>query len=141
MLRSFEVGSKRPFDLLVEDTCSEVSRLVACWVLSDFPNVKTSIAKGENLQDNIEHNHDVLLIEDESITIIDPTIWQIFPEKRNIFVGETNSIEEALSVLKKRYSGSWKISEIITLTEYAPEEQKKLEDVIRGTVRYEESGK
>jgi hypothetical protein len=141
LLRSYETGIRRPLNLIVEDTCSEVSRLVACWILSDFPNVKTSIAKGEGVHDKKEHDRDVLLIEDENIFIIDPTVWQIFPEKQSIFVRKTKSVEEALLVLEKNYSGTWIISETITLAGYVPEEQKKLEDVIKGIVRYDESGK
>ena len=139
LLRSYEIETSKSLNLLVEDACSEVSRLVACWILNDYPSVKTSIAKGKNVQNKNEFCHDILLVEDNNqIIIIDPTIWQIFPNKESIFVDNINSLESALSLLEKQYLGTWKISETISLNEYSPKEQEELKRIIKGIVQYKE---
>ena len=139
LLRSYEIETSKSLNLLVEDACSEVSRLVACWILNDYPSVKTSIAKGKNVQNKNEFCHDVLLVEkNNQITIVDPTIWQIFPEKQSILLKTVTSISEVLNFLTQQYSGTWKISETITLNNYPTTEQEELKKVIKGIVQYEE---
>jgi hypothetical protein len=39
--------------------------------------------------------------KDDGVCILDPSVWQFFPRKRSIFVGEVNNIQESLKVVKK----------------------------------------
>ncbi len=95
--------------VVAKDRCSEIARLVGCWILNWYPEYKAQIYKGE-LSGGLAH--DVLVIgNDRSLFIIDPTIWQMFPESKSIFIGFIQDIPAAVSLLKKRYGGLWKISE------------------------------
>lgn len=92
-----------------KDQCSEIARLVGCWVLDEHPEYKVRAYKGEL---SGELAHDILVIDDgETLSLIDPTIWQIFSESNSIFIGFVSNIQEALSLLDEKYSGSWKVSE------------------------------
>ncbi len=89
--------------------CSEVARLVGCWILDEYPECRMRICKGI-LFDGLAH--DILVVEDGKILfLIDPTIWQIFPESSSIFIGSVGNMQEALRLLNERYNGSWKVSE------------------------------
>src|SRR3989338_7875359 len=83
---------KRVIDLLLtlshdlrtaaKDQCSEVARLVGCWILDEYPEYKVQICKG-TLSKGLAH--DVLVVGgQEKLFLIDPTIWQIFPESEQI---------------------------------------------------------
>lgn len=113
---------KRATDLLLElsdnlqiaatDQCSEISRLVGCWILEKYPEFKIHILKGEFPDGSA---HDVVAVEDRNIlSMIDPTVWQMFPESKSILVGTTYDISGAIDLLHKKYGGKWKTSEIIT---------------------------
>ncbi|MDO8570798.1 MAG: hypothetical protein Q7R97_04405 [Candidatus Daviesbacteria bacterium] len=131
LLRSNEKNTKISLSLLIKDTCSEVSRLVACWIISADPKAETMIAKGKDVLGRRNFCHDVLLVvKDNVVSIIDPTIWQIYPKKKSIYVGKTHSADTALEVLNKKYDGLWKISETITLDNYPKSEQEKLQKSI-----------
>lgn len=128
LLRVNKKDEKIPLSLLTKDVCSEMSRLVACWILSADPKSETMIAKGKSVLGRKDFCHDVLLVvKDNVILIIDPTIWQIYPKKRSIYVGKTHSVDKVLSFLNKKYDGLWKISETITLKNYPKNEQEKLQ--------------
>jgi len=112
---------KRVMDLLLtlsdnlqiaaKDQCSEIARLVGCWILDECFECKVQVCKGE-LSD--ESAHDILAIEcNKKLFLIDPTIWQKFPKSKSIFIGPASDMQEALSLLNKKYNGSWKISEIM----------------------------
>lgn len=45
-----------------KDQCSEVARLVGCWILNDHPEYKVQICKGE-LSGKLAH--DILIIEND----------------------------------------------------------------------------
>lgn len=112
---------KRVMDLLktlssdlqiaAKDQCSEVVRLVGCWILNEHPEYGVQVCKGIFSD---ESAHDILVVEDGKVLfLIDPTIWQKFPESENILVGLADSMQEAISLLEGKYSGTWKVSEII----------------------------
>lgn len=106
-----ESGGRKPLCLLVKDSCSEISRLAGCWVLEKEPKVKVYIIKGEKIK-NSNQNHDVLVIEKDRIFyLIDPTVWQFFKNKKEIFLGIFYTINESLSFLNEMYDGKWDISE------------------------------
>jgi len=57
-------------------------------------------------------SHDILVIKDNhGIHLIDPSIWQIFPRKRKIYLGSANNIKGALTLAESIYAGKWGVSE------------------------------
>lgn len=107
--------------------CSEITRLVGCWVLDEYPEYKVHVCKGEISGGSV---HDILVIDDgETLSLIDPTIWQIFSESNSIFIGFVSNMQEALNLLHEKYSGSWKVSE--DLCECDDNYQKKLLAIIK----------
>ena len=102
----------KPLYLLAEDNCSELSRLVGCWILEKIPDSKIFIAKGENVMNLKNKCHDIVLAENyNKVYIIDPTVWQFFKNKRSILIGTEQDIKRALNNLRNVYKGNWKISE------------------------------
>lgn len=70
--------------------CSEIARLVRCWLLTAHHEYTVNILKGE-FSDNLAH--DILSVSDEEKTVlIDSTIWQIFTESKSILVDATSSM-------------------------------------------------
>lgn len=58
--------------------------------------------------------HDILVVEDGRILfLIDPTVWQIFPDNGSIVIGSAGNMSEAASMLQKKYGGTWKVSEVM----------------------------
>lgn len=95
--------------IAAKDQCSEIVRLVGCWILDEYPEYGVRVCKGM-LSDR--QAHDILVIEDEKrLFLLDPTIWQIFPKDKNIFIGSSQDISGVINLLKEKYGGSWKISE------------------------------
>ncbi|MEK9167640.1 MAG: hypothetical protein AAB613_02770 [Patescibacteria group bacterium] len=95
--------------IAAKDRCSEVARLAGCWILNENPEYKIQICKGR-LSDEL--SHDILIAEkDNSLFLIDPTIWQIFPESKSILIGSSQNVSGAINTLKEKYGGTWKISE------------------------------
>lgn len=100
--------------LTSKDNCSEMSRLVGCWILKDFPTINASILKGENIMNATNKNHDILAIEEKNkFYLIDATVWQFFKNKKNILLTTKNSIEECLQFAEQFYKGKWSISETL----------------------------
>jgi hypothetical protein len=113
---------KRVFDLLLtlsdslqtaaKDQCSEMARLVGCWMLNEHPEYEAQIYKGI-LSDILAHDVLIIINNRKTLFIIDPTIWQIFPKSDSILVGSVLDQSGAINLLKKKYNGEWKISEIM----------------------------
>jgi len=104
--------NSKPLYLLAKDNCSELSRLTGCWILQKHPDIKISILQGKKVFNVKGKCHDILAVEYyDKIYLIDVTIWQFFKYKRNILIGITNNISEALAIAKKIYKGSWRIAE------------------------------
>lgn len=120
LLKSFSSNLARAS----KDRCSEVARLVGCWIYKDYPAAQVAVLKGE-FSDNTAH--DILLVEYlDKVYVIDPTIWQIFPESETIVVCRLNSTKEAIAFVTNKYGGTWKMSEIIK--DCNIEEERKLFD-------------
>lgn len=105
-------GGNKPLHFLSQDSCSELSRLFACWVIKKYPTSNVFILKGEGVLNNSEKSHDIILIDNSFL--IDPSIWQFFKNKRSLLVGQVENLEVALKLAKKIYGGKWKVSEKIS---------------------------
>src|SRR3989344_8570344 len=104
---------KRVIDLLLtlsnnlrvaaKDQCSEIARLVGCWILDEYPEHKVQICKG-TFSSGLAH--DILVVEDGKILFLtDPTIWQKFPESKDILVGSVGNMTEVINLLEDKYGG------------------------------------
>jgi hypothetical protein len=109
---------------LSDNTCSEISRLLAQWFRNKLPKADMYIAKGK-----IEKRfHDLLLVYDKEVYILDPTVWQFFKNKKSILIKKTRTVNDALLALADIYGGKWRISEKIT--KYSNKEIEKLKRVL-----------
>lgn len=99
---------------LCKDSCSEISRLAAGWIKEIDKSSRLLILKGVNVC-NTDKSHDILAVisSDNSIYIIDPTIWQFFPERKSILLFISNNLDKALSEITKIYGGKWQVSKEI----------------------------
>ncbi len=109
---------------LCDDTCSEVSRLLSQWFLKRLPKTDMYIAKGKIGK----RFHDILLIHDKEVYILDPTVWQFFKNKKSILIKKTKTINDALLVLTSIYGGKWSISEQII--KYSRNEIEQLRKIL-----------
>lgn len=110
---------------LCDDTCSEVSRMLGQWFLNKLPKADMYIAKGKIGK----RFHDLLLVHDKEVYILDPTVWQFFKNKKSILIKKTKTVNNTLSVLASVYGGKWKISEKIT--KYSRSEIERLKSVLK----------
>jgi len=99
---------------LLENSCSEVSRLVADWIKNDLGSYKINILKGDNVY-GTDKSHDILEIKmGDEIVVLDPTIWQFFPEADSILVSLSDSEDKSLEQIQEKYGGKWSVSEKFT---------------------------
>lgn len=116
---------KKSLYILSEDFCSEVSRLLASWFRQKLSKAEIFVAKGKIK--NVFH--DLLIVNDKNqFFIIDPTVWQIFKNKKSILIGETDNLHNALKLITQFYSGEWKISEHII--KYSKKEIQEFKDIL-----------
>lgn len=118
-----------PPTILLEDCCSELSRLVASWIWEHDQSCHFLILKGDNVCGTLK-SHDILAVinQNQEVDIIDPTIWQFFPGKTSILVFVSQSINEALEKITKLYGGKWLISE--KLSQISSEDQTAYKAII-----------
>ena len=109
---------------LCNDTCSEVSRILAQWLRNKLPKADMYIAKGKIGK----RCHDLLLVYDKEVYILDPTVWQFFKNKKSILIKKTKTVDDSLSVLTNIYGGKWRILERIT--KYPRNEIEQLKSVL-----------
>ncbi len=109
---------------LCDDTCSEVSRMLGQWFLNKLPKADMYIAKGKIGK----RFHDLLLVHDKEVYILDPTVWQFFKNKKSILIKRTKTVNDALLALTSIYGGKWKISERIT--KYSNKEIERIKNVL-----------
>lgn len=122
-------GGNKPLGVLCEDSCSELSRLLSCWMIKEYPKAAILILKGDKVF-NTKKSHDIVLIEgDKKFFLLDPSVWQFFKNKRSILVGEIKNTEEALKLANNTYKGKWQVSEKIDKN--ICKEHKEFERVIR----------
>lgn len=108
-------NTKKPLSITSVDNCSEVSRLVGCWILEKLPQVKIYVLKGTHVQ-NTKRCHDILAVEyNKMIDLIDPTVWQFFKNKKSIFIKTTDNLPNSLFEANKFYGGKWIISETLKM--------------------------
>ena len=106
-----ESHRNNPGRLLV-DSCSEVSRLVASWIIALDKSSRVLIIKGINVCDT-KKAHDILIVinGNNNVYIIDPTIWQFFPQSKSILVAMLEDVDTAYEKIKEVYGGEWSVSE------------------------------
>ena len=118
--------------LLLEDSCSELSRLVASWINENDEFSRQAILKGDNVH-NTNKSHDILVsIKNGKVYLIDPTIWQFFPNEDSILIGEYTSLDEAIAAATKKYGGHWQKSE--DLKKISSKEKNELLEIIKDNI-------
>lgn len=124
--------------LLLGDCCSELSRLVAVWIREDDKSSCQTILKGDNVC-NTSKSHDILAnIKNGKVYVIDPTIWQFFPNEDSILIGEYPSIGEAIAAAVKKYGGQWQKSE--DLQEIAARENDEWLRIVKENIQESSEG-
>lgn len=117
----------------LEYCCSEISRLIIKW-FADYDNsYEFYILKGTGVL-NGELTHDILVIKDKDrFLIIDPTIWQFFPNAKTILVYDGNSLEEGIEKIKQKYKCEW----VLGSQEELPDTktQRKYLEIIRQNIK------
>lgn len=140
-MRYLEQAKKHVFDLigyngrvplyvLTKDSCSEISRLLGQWLYVKFPKAKIYIYKGKVRG----CFHDLILMQEKKVYVIDPTVWQFFKNKKSILIATENSISEAVAALNCYYGGKWTLSERVM--GYAMAEIRKFKDVVEKNKSY-----
>ena len=121
--------------ILLEDCCSEISRLVASWIKESNRSARFYILKGDKVC-KTKKSHDVLavVIRDGEVYLIDPTVWQFFPHKESILVGKLDYLEESIKLSKEKYGGSWKVSE--ELKDSTLKEREEWLRIIKGNIKH-----
>ncbi|MFH1956067.1 MAG: hypothetical protein ABIJ28_00240 [Patescibacteria group bacterium] len=118
VIKLLKKNNSKPLYLLAKDNCSEISRLVGCWIFHKIKNCKIFILKGENVMGQKKRYHDILAIKDDDyFYLIDPTVWQFFKNKRKILVGIIKNFKNVSDDVQKIYKGKWKISEELKMTD------------------------
>ncbi len=115
--------------ILLADSCSEISRLVASWIKILDKSNHVLIINGINVC-GTQKAHDILAVitVNNQVYIIDPTIWQFFPHAKSILVLISDNINIALDKIKIKYGGQWlKNEEFIQMDK---NEEKKYLDII-----------
>lgn len=119
--------------LLLVDCCSELSRLVASWIKENCGSNHQIIFKSDNVC-NTNKSHDILAsINNGKVYLIDPTIWQFFPNEDSILIGEYTSLDEAITAATKKYGGHWKKSE--DLKKISSEEKDEWQRIVKGNIK------
>jgi len=117
-----------PLNILTQDSCSEVSRLLGQWLHAKFPKAKISIYKGKVKG----HFHDLLLVHDDKVYVIDPTVWQFFQHKKSILIATEDSVDDAVVALMRNYGGKWELSERVN--GYSAIEIERLKNIIKKNI-------
>lgn len=129
IIQLLPVDRKNQPGILLADSCSEVSRLVASWIKILEKSNHILILKGIHVCDT-QKAHDILAVitVNNQVYIIDPTIWQFFPQAKSILVFILEDISVALDKIKIMYGGQWSKSE--KFIQLDKNEEKKYFDII-----------
>lgn len=129
IIQLLPAGLRSQPGILLADSCSEVSRLVAGWIKKLDRSNTILILKGINVCDT-KKAHDLLAVitVKNKIYIIDPTIWQFFPKTNSIIVFISDDITISVNKIKKIYGGQWSINE--ELIKRDTNKEKKYMDII-----------
>jgi len=103
--------------------------LVAGWIKIIDKSNRILILKGDGIC-NTKKAHDILAVitTNNQVYIIDPTIWQFFPQAKSILVFISDNINIALDKIKAMYGGQWAESE--EFVQMDKNEEKKYLDII-----------
>ena len=115
--------------ILLTDSCSEVSRLVANWIKILDKSSQIFIIKGIHVC-GTKKAHDIIAVItiNNQVYIIDPTIWQFFPQAKSILVFISDDINIALDKIKTMYGGQWSKNE--KFIQLDKNEEKKYLDIV-----------
>jgi len=115
--------------ILLTDSCSEVSRLVANWIKILDKSSQIFIIKGISVC-GTKKAHDILAVitVNNQVYIIDPTIWQFFPQAKSILVFILKDINLALDRIKEMYGGQWSKNE--KFIQLDKNDEKKYLDIV-----------
>ncbi|MFA6136056.1 MAG: hypothetical protein WC705_01740 [Candidatus Paceibacterota bacterium] len=122
--------TKNSLSSLAKDNCSELTRLVGCFILKSQSGVTVYVLKGDRVFGK-KQSHDILALHDKNgVFVIDPSVWQFFPNKKSILISNSKNIKDAIKSAEKIYGGKWKVSEKLSLKKCL-KNQKKWISVIR----------
>lgn len=126
-------GDSQHKAFLLKDCCSELSRLVASWIKENDKSSCQTILKGDNVCDT-NKSHDILAsVNDGKVYLIDPTIWQFFPDEDLMLIGEYASLDEAIDAAAKKYGGQWQESE--NLKQSSPDDKENWLKIIKENIK------
>jgi hypothetical protein len=114
-----------PLYVLTRDSCSEISRLLGQWFYKKLPKVKIYVYKGK-AQGRF---HDLLLVDEGRVYVVDPTVWQFFKHKKSIIIAMADSMDDALIALSHYYGGRWKLSK--TIKKFSVKEMATLKSILQ----------
>lgn len=133
IIKLLPTNQQDQLDVLLSDSCSEVSRLVAGWIKRLGKSNCIIIIKGTDVCDT-KKSHDMLAVttNDNQVYIIDPTVWQFFPDAESILICISDNINTAFDQVKKIYGGQWSKSE--EFIEIDTDKEKEYMDIIRQNI-------
>ena len=108
-------GGKKPLSILAEDSCSELCELLSCWILKDYHETSITMLKGDRILGTKRSHNIIVLDQDHTKLLLDPSVWQFFKRKRSVVVGNVKTINETLALAQNIYGGKWSISEKINV--------------------------
>lgn len=122
-------GSHPLVGTLLRDSCSEVARLAAGWIREEHHPSRLLILKGTNVC-GTTRSHDIVAVIGSSgdACIIDPTVWQFFPEAESILVATSSDLGSAMESIVAKYGGNWAISE--EFSQLSKEDEEKYRAII-----------
>lgn len=113
--------------------CSEICRLIIKWFSNYDMSYKYYILKGANVMGG-KMAHDILIVKKgNEVAIIDPTIWQFFPDAKTILVYTSNSLQEGINYANKKYNCNF----VLGGPEQVPDQdiEKEYLDIIKSIIR------
>lgn len=117
IIQLLPVNKKNQRCILLSDSCSELAYLVASWIIKLDKTNHIFIIKGKNVC-NTKKSHDILIVTTSInlVYIVDPSIWQFFPQAKSILVTIVDDVNFALYKIRTIYGGQWsKNEELIQL--------------------------
>ena len=111
-LLRFGPHAHQPLRVLTQNNSYEVAKLLGYWIIEKFSTAKAYLAKGR-LPGHIFHT--VLVVEEDGeFWVLDSSIWKFFQNKRSMLVGKADSLEKAMLMITRAYTGKWQVGEKLT---------------------------
>jgi len=129
IIKLLPAGLQNQPSILLTDSCSELSRLVANRIKILDKSSQIFIIKGIRVC-GTKKAHDILAVitVNKEVYIIDPTIWQFFPQAKSILVFILDDINIALDKIKTMYGGRWSKNE--KFIQLNKNEERKYLDIV-----------